>query len=430
MKCAYCDFEGKMSREHIIPKGFIEHMNFKQPTVWFDKAPTRVINAELTVKDVCPCCNNGELSKLDSYALNLILKYNEQLSIVTKKIYFKYNYNLLIRWLMKICYNSARANDAKYDINQYEKNVDFIMDRGKTESNISVFAMYIGTGCLNKELAEFCHHLKGIENDAIDWFRIGPFKLVESASYYCASRCIIINSFAFFILVCEEDKNHEMSNLKNGIKQRYENAVELTTNGKVWLKRDDKFFFESWVSNAQLRDNFMKKRMKKNDNRYKLLTIYKKEIEAMDFTKLNDIRTKFMSNKDDLMDSYQSVIIAIDGYENEVREPYQHKSFQNYFRQVFDDFPEIIWVLLLDEEIITVKMMIWAYVNDNSTDDVNNDITEIKVNNEKSVKLLQKCFMAINKLTNIYAFDFSKNEDLTRKFKNVYFKSLDILETE
>lgn len=137
-----------------------------------------------------------------------------------------------------------------------------------------------------------------------------------------------------------------------------------------------------------------------------------------------------MSNKDDLMDSYQSVIIAIDGYENEVREPYQQKSFQNYFRQVFNDFPEIIWVLLLDEEIITVKMMIWAYVNDNSTDDVNNDITEIKVNNEKSVKRLQKCFMAINKLTNIYAFDFSKNEDLTRKFKNVYFKSLDILETE
>lgn len=56
MKCAYCDFEGKMSREHIIPNGFIEHMNFKQPTVWFDKAPTRVINAELTVKDVQNSC--------------------------------------------------------------------------------------------------------------------------------------------------------------------------------------------------------------------------------------------------------------------------------------------------------------------------------------------------------------------------------------
>lgn len=59
MKCAYCNNEGKMSREHVIPKGFIEHMNFKEQIVSLDKAPTRVINSEITVKDVCSTCNNG-----------------------------------------------------------------------------------------------------------------------------------------------------------------------------------------------------------------------------------------------------------------------------------------------------------------------------------------------------------------------------------
>ena len=99
MKCAYCDNEGKMSREHVIPKGFIEHMNFKEQIVALDKAPTRVINSEITVKDVCATCNNGYLSVLDSYGLNLILKYNDKISVHTKKIQFKYNYDLLTRWL-------------------------------------------------------------------------------------------------------------------------------------------------------------------------------------------------------------------------------------------------------------------------------------------------------------------------------------------
>lgn len=52
MKCAYCDNEGKMSREHIIPKGFIDHMNVEEQSVWSDKAPVRLIKGELTAATV------------------------------------------------------------------------------------------------------------------------------------------------------------------------------------------------------------------------------------------------------------------------------------------------------------------------------------------------------------------------------------------
>ena len=34
VRCAYCGAEGKMSREHVIPKGFINNMDFKALTVW------------------------------------------------------------------------------------------------------------------------------------------------------------------------------------------------------------------------------------------------------------------------------------------------------------------------------------------------------------------------------------------------------------
>ena len=68
-----------MSRQHVIPKGFINNMNFKALTVWLDKASSKVINSELMVKDVCAECNNGELSQLDAYALKLIISYNEKI---------------------------------------------------------------------------------------------------------------------------------------------------------------------------------------------------------------------------------------------------------------------------------------------------------------------------------------------------------------
>lgn len=430
MKCAYCEAEGKMSREHIIPKGFIEHMNRNEQYTWSDKAPSRLIKAELMVKDVCATCNNGELSILDSYALKLILKYNDQITLTTKKVYFKYDKDVLTRWLLKVCYNSARANDAKFDIELYKKNVDYIMRRGSAESYISIFAIYMGTGCLDETLAQSCYHLEEEREYDIDWFRIAPFRLTEDMTFYCASRCVIINSFAFLVVVCDKEYRSELEKIREVILQDYSKAVELGNGKKVCLKRDNEFFLNSWVANKQLRDAFLTKRMKRKDGKLKILTLSKKEIEGGDYTQLEAMRLKLMSTKDDLQDCYQSVIIAFEGYQNDVREPYQSRLFQNYFRNVFDNFPEIIWALLLDEKIITISVMIWAYVNERYTDDIDNDTVHIKADKDKVMRLLNNAFQAINNITNMYAFDFSINQDLTEKFKKCFFKALPMSDAE
>lgn len=425
MKCAYCDNKCKMSKEHVIPKGFIQYMNRKDQITLLDKAPTRIINTEITIKDVCSECNNGILSVLDSYALNLILKYNNQISVVTKKIHFKYNYDMLTRWLLKICFNIARVNNGNFDASLYEKNVDYIMNRGSAESNIVVFAMFIGTGCLDKKLEEHCNHLKDKRDYEIDWFRIGPFKLKNNPTYNCASKFVIINSFAFLTILCDREHKNELTKIRETINQTYKNIVELSQTGKVWLKRDDIFLFNSLEGNIALRDNYAEKRISKKDGKIKILTITKDEIEKGDYTQLDFIYTEYMGNKDDLMDCYQSVSIAIEGYQNEVREPYQSRDFQKYFRKMFDEIPEIIWILSLDL-CITFEIMIWAYVNDNYTDNLQDSTTSITPNKERAIRLLEICFQAVNKLTNKYAFDFSVNQELTQKFKTVYLRSMKI----
>lgn len=429
MKCAYCNNEGKMSREHVIPKGFIDHMNFKEQIVSLDKAPTRVINSEITVKDVCATCNNGYLSVLDSYGLKLILKYNDLISVNTKKIYFKYDYFKLVKWLLKVCYNMARANDANYDISLYKKNVNFIMNRGDAESYIVVFAMFIGTGCLDKKMEEVCNHLKKNREYDIDWFRMGPFRLHEEAIYYSACRFIIINSFVFLTVVCDVDHEDELIRIRHNIKSSYKNFVELFQNGRVWLKRDDNFFLESFKSNIYLKDNFLEKRVSKKDGKIKILTLSKEEIEQGDFEQIKNLITVYLSNKDDLMDCFQSVLIAIEGYQNEAREPYQSKAFQLYCRTLFNSYPQIIWILNMDLEVITHEIMLQAYVNDNFIEDLNNSSTNIIVNKKRALKLLETIFSAINNITNKYAFDFSINQKLTEKFKILFNTAMGIPES-
>lgn len=430
MKCAYCEAEGKMSREHVIPKGFIEHMNTGKKYAWLDKAPTRLINAELTVKDVCAVCNNGELSLLDSYGLKLILKYNEQIFLQTKKIYFKYDYDMLARWLLKVCYNSARANDTKYDIELYEKNVDYIMNKGIAKTCISVFAMYIGTSCFGEEFEQVCQHIRKEREYEIDWFRIAPFRMIDEMVFYCASRCIIINSFAFLIVVCDKEHECEEKRIKDAIIKEYPNAVELKNNGKVWLKREEHFLMDSLISSRQLRDSFLRKRTKQKQGRFLIVSLTKEEIENKDFSQLQTVQREMMSNKDDLKDCYQSLIVAFEGYENEVREPYQSKAFQSYFRNVFDNFPEIIWALFLDEKIVSIQAMIWAYVNENYTDDLNDGMLQIKADRNRAIRLLETGFDTINRITNYFAFDFSINKELSNNFEKCFFKALPISEVE
>ncbi|MEY8524364.1 hypothetical protein AALA90_15260 [Lachnospiraceae bacterium 38-10] len=74
------------------------------------------------------------------------------------------------------------------------------------------------------------------------------------------------------------------------------------------------------------------------------------------------------------------------------------------------------------------QVLVGAYVNDNTILEKDNPSREIKINKERLLDLQLKCFAGINKLTNMYAFDLSKNIELTEKFKKNLFKVLKIVD--
>jgi hypothetical protein len=112
-KCAYCGAEGTLTREHLWPQSLHRRVIVGAPEdhagFWLRKIDKEITN-EPTVRDVCAICNNTILSQLDGYICQLydihffrILKRHE-------RVLFEYDYHPLKRWLLKMCFNSARIN--------------------------------------------------------------------------------------------------------------------------------------------------------------------------------------------------------------------------------------------------------------------------------------------------------------------------------
>src|SRR5277367_1688101 len=111
--CAYCGSDRSLTREHLWPDGL--HRRLAEMAVednvgfWVAKIG-KEIQSEPTVRDVCAACNNGDLSKLVTYICKLFDTHFIHLLERYEKVMFEFDYHLLKRWLLKICFNSARIN--------------------------------------------------------------------------------------------------------------------------------------------------------------------------------------------------------------------------------------------------------------------------------------------------------------------------------
>jgi hypothetical protein len=73
----------------------------------------KAIPNEPQIKDVCAQCNNGVLSELDQYICKLFEIAFLRLPARHENVVFEYDYHLLKRWLLKLCFNSARLHNSR-----------------------------------------------------------------------------------------------------------------------------------------------------------------------------------------------------------------------------------------------------------------------------------------------------------------------------
>jgi len=152
-----------------------------------------VTTAELTIADVCAECNNTKLSLLDNYFCSLYDSHFKNFIEEKKPTKFKYNYELFLRSLLKITYNSSRTK-SRID-NEFEKFKDFILNGNQIREDVVIKADIVTPAIIDGK--------KLYPNSA----RCGTISIDTTVDNFIL-RMISVNSYHFYMII---SKNAEIS---------------------------------------------------------------------------------------------------------------------------------------------------------------------------------------------------------------------------
>ncbi len=105
--CAFCGLSGSLTRDHVWPSCFLDRVG--RNAAHFSHQSQRVHGADVVVGDVCADCNNSLLTTLDAYFCQLYDAFFSAPQGFNATVAFCYDYDLLVRSLLKIAFNSARS---------------------------------------------------------------------------------------------------------------------------------------------------------------------------------------------------------------------------------------------------------------------------------------------------------------------------------
>ena len=173
-----------MTKEHIWPKCIIDRM--PELETKYLKSRNLFTPSDLVIKDVCADCNNKKLSTLDSYFCSLYDNYFKTFKEDASPFVFKYDYDLLLRSLLKITYNSSRT--VNRDRNDFEKYQQVILEGNIIRQDIVVKLDIIQPTLINNQ--------KMYPSSA----RCGVVQLPEENPNFLL-RVVSVNSYYFHLIL-------------------------------------------------------------------------------------------------------------------------------------------------------------------------------------------------------------------------------------
>lgn len=114
--CAYCGSQETLTREHLWPASLHSRLvaaNKQTSNAFWLARLKKEIPSEPQIRDVCARCNNVVLSELDTYICQLFDSAFIHIPNEGERVTFEHDYHLLKRWILKLCFNSARIHDSR-----------------------------------------------------------------------------------------------------------------------------------------------------------------------------------------------------------------------------------------------------------------------------------------------------------------------------
>ncbi|MFH1217259.1 MAG: hypothetical protein V1706_12225 [Pseudomonadota bacterium] len=214
--CAFCGTNENLTREHIFPNSILRSHEKRLLTI--NDKNDKVFKGDLVVKDVCKNCNGGILSYLDKELLGVYREFMHEPIAPGSSAKLVFDYNLLLRVLLKVSYNSARASsDGQRATAALKKLVPYIIGDNSVAPNVMLRLQIVTSA--NKynivtEKIEGTLDAVVLRNCKIDYD--GP----QSSSFVL--RLVAINSYWFYIIISNSNINNQrkksfLANFKNWI---------------------------------------------------------------------------------------------------------------------------------------------------------------------------------------------------------------------
>jgi hypothetical protein len=199
----------------------------------------------LQIGDVCSTCNNEVLSELDQYFCGL---YDSCIAGHTfeagEKIDFDYDYNYLLRWLLKMLYNNARARTAEEEhVKRLRQYAEFVIEGESTPSNVLLLVRVTVPYEENEGKITPSHMACGlIDLDEFD-YRIGETYLVSIDSFDFILAVLCGSSFREKALesLSQDPSLGTVSRLNPG-----DDSTRLTASETTALHVDGQLVMEDW----------------------------------------------------------------------------------------------------------------------------------------------------------------------------------------
>ena len=193
-KCGFCSSIDDLTREHIFPNSVLKRY---EDMLSINDKSDKAFKADLVVKDVCGTCNNGVLSDLDSKFIALFDKYMHIPALPGDSVEFEYDYNDLLRELLKISYNSARASsDGIKAIKALRKYVPYILGKVNAADDVMLRLQIVTS---SKKLNTITNEVEGMMEAKI--LRNGkiPYDGPQKSNFII--RLVAFNSFWFYLII-------------------------------------------------------------------------------------------------------------------------------------------------------------------------------------------------------------------------------------
>lgn len=196
--CAYCGSDTKLTKEHLYPKSL-----YKRTTDYklqYLASHEKFIDSQITIRDVCPTCNGGALSQLDSYFVELYDSQIKNIAFWHQSVTFRYNFNQLARWLLKTSYNSARVQKKEHQIKILQDFAPYILGAKDTPRRLALFVQLVVPTLLPTALDKPLHQLVAHKDYILpELERITELRPIIEGFPLGLARLVALNSYYFYL---------------------------------------------------------------------------------------------------------------------------------------------------------------------------------------------------------------------------------------